>query len=123
MIEWILPIKTLSESNTHEHWSVSRLRHIDQKNAIIWAFHQHKPIIILPCVIKIIRIAPRKLDSDNLQSGMKWIRDALADQIFPGKAAGRADDSDKITWEYEQEKGKAKEYSVKIQIKALDEIK
>lgn len=44
---------------------------------------------------------------------MKYLRDALADQIFPGKAAGQADNDPRLNWEYAQEKG---ENSVRIEI-------
>lgn len=112
MIEWILPIKTVSESNSSEHWSKKHKRHKAQRHRISVAFMEHRKPIQLPCTITMTRLAPRKLDDDNLRGALKWIRDAIADQIIPGKACGRADDDERITWQYGQES--AKEQGVKI---------
>jgi hypothetical protein len=68
----------------------------------------------LPCHIVLTRIGKKKLDSDNLPMSMKWVRDAVADQLIPGLLPGRADDDSRITWDYAQEI--AKEYAVRIEI-------
>ena len=118
IVSWQLPIKTASESNSTEHWTVKSKRHKLQKGWIKWAFHQDKPIIAMPCTIVVTRIAPRALDChDNLPMSLKWVCDSIADNLFPGKAAGRADDCKDIKWEYRQEKGKPREYAVKIEIR------
>lgn len=62
------------------------------------------------------RIAPRKLDDDNLPVSMKWIRDEIANMLIPGKALGQADSDHGIKWTYAQEKGKPKEYAVRIDV-------
>lgn len=66
--------------------------------------------------ITLTRIAPRKLDDDNLQSAFKSVRDGLAD-AFVGVARTvikrgkpcvevRGDDSDgRLAWRYAQEPG------------------
>lgn len=59
----------------------------------------------LPCHIRLIRLSPRRLDSDNLVMAFKAIRDCIAAILIPGKAAGRADDSPLISWSYGQESG------------------
>lgn len=105
-MEWFLPIKTISESNSSEHWSKKHKRHKTQKLCIRLFFNQQNLKIIPPCSIKLVRVSPRILDDDNLVSAFKWIRDAIAEQIHPGLAPGRADDDEKITWIYKQEKGK-----------------
>lgn len=73
-----------------------------------------------PVAIKLTRVAPRSLDTDNLIGGaMKGIRDCVADLIIPGLAAGRADGLSGpwcITWSYDQKKGLPKEYSLEIEI-------
>jgi len=124
-MEWILPIETFSEANgvkkkrkngkkTSEHWSDKKKRHDYQKFRIAHWWIVERPEIILPCTIKLTRVSPRTLDDDNLPMTFKWIRDAIADQIHPGLAPGRADDDKNINWQYDQEKGKPK--SIKIQI-------
>jgi len=75
---------------------------------------------MLPCTIKLVRLGGRFLDKeDNLPMAFKWIRDEIAECVFPEKNVqyvdkkgklrslkGRADDSPLIKWEYDQEKSK-----------------
>lgn len=106
MIEWTIPIHTVSEANNSDHWTKKKKRH-DMQRRWIWVYFQkEKPIIQLPCKIKLTRLGKKLLDDDNLPVSMKYIRDAIADQIFPGKAAGQADNDRRIMWEYAQEKHK-----------------
>jgi len=100
-----LSIESVSENNSREHWSKKHKRHRSQKRQIALFFLKEKPPVSLPCEIRLTRISPRFLDDDNLSGALKWIRDAIADQLIPGKAAGRADDDKRITWTYKQEKG------------------
>lgn len=117
IFDCILPLKTVSEANLSEHWTKSSARHKKQKLIVRLELLKHKPNITIPCKIYLTRIAPRKLDSrDNLRMSFKWIVDAICDYITPGLAAGRSDDNDQIDIHYFQEKGKAKEYAIRIQI-------
>lgn len=113
LYEWRLPIITVSEANSTEHWSKKHKRHKAQKNLILLAFKIHSLKIELPCVIKLIRLSPRLLDDDNLLSAFKFIRDEISSQLIPGLAPGRADSDPRIKWEYNQEKSKTK--GIKIQ--------
>jgi len=71
--------------------------------------------------IKLIRISPRKLDEDdNLPTAFKWVKDAIADILIPGKAAGRADDSPLFKWKYDQEKGKVREKAIRVEVYKKD---
>lgn len=116
---WHFNIKTASEANSSEHWTVKAKRHKKQKLAIKKILIIDKPNIRLPCKVSLTRLAPRILDAhDNLAVSMKYIVDAIADYLCPGKAAGRADDSKQITWAYDQKKGQPKEYGVFIQIES-----
>ena len=57
------------------------------------------------------------LDSeDNLPSALKASKDAVADLLSPGLAPGRADGSNLIKWEFKQQKGKVREYALKIEL-------
>lgn len=59
--------------------------------------------------IRFVRIAPRELDSDNLASAFKAIRDATAKFIgFSDAPEGG------IEWTYRQEKSAAKHYAVQV---------
>lgn len=115
---WTIPnMRIVSEGNSNENfWKKSARRKIQKTNTKVY-FLRENPDIRLPCSIRLTRIAPRMLDShDNLPMSLKWIVDSLADCIFPGKAAGRADDCKEITWLYNQEKGKTKEYALRVEI-------
>lgn len=77
-------------------------------------------IDILPCLITMTRIAPRKLDAkENLPMSFKWFSDGLADYLKPGLAAGRADDDERMQWKFEQEKGEPKQYAIRIKIEKI----
>jgi len=115
---WALPIETVSEGNQREHWHKAARRHTKQKDLINLFLKKDLPLYINKKItVKLIRISPRMLDEhDNLRFSFKWIVDAVANLLNPGLKAGRADDSDLITWEYDQEKGKPKEKAIRIEI-------
>lgn len=53
-------------------------------------------------VVLLTRVAPRELDSDNLQGALKHVRDGVAD------ALGVDDRDERVTWApCDQRKGKA----------------
>lgn len=119
-----LPIKTVSEANSSEHWTRKSKRHKLQKKWITLAYHRDKPKLPKRASILLTRIAPRILDaSDNLPMCFKYVKDYIADLINPGLAAGRADDSQDLHWVYSQERGETREYAVVIKIyEVQDEI-
>ena len=118
VIDWTLPIATVSESNARDHWSKRAARARAQRNHIWvqWRNNEDKISVVLPCVIRLFRISNRHLDDDNLRGALKAVRDGIADCINPGRAAGRADNIEGMSFEYAQEKGKPKEKAVRIQI-------
>ena len=65
----------------------------------------------LPVTITLTRVAPRKLDSDNLERSMEAIRDGIAD------AFGVDDGDDRIEWRYDQRTGRAGKHSVDVEIR------
>ncbi len=123
-ITFTIPIRTVSEANkTGEHWSHKSKRHRGQRTAVIyaikpWVLSQTKEI--LPCIVTLTRIAPRRLDiGDNLPMSQKTIRDQLAELLTGQEGAGRGDGDDRLTFIYKQEKGKPKEYAVIVEIQSL----
>jgi hypothetical protein len=117
IVSWQLPIKTASEANSSEHWTKKAKRHRLQKKWVKAAYHCDRPPITLPVHVVLTRLAPRRLDcQDNLPCSLKYIVDAIAEELTGNYVPGRADDDRRITWEYKQEKGKPKEYAVKIEI-------
>lgn len=122
IVSWQLPIKAANEANSSEHWTKKSKRHKMQKWFVKRAYHCDKPEFYLPCTVTLTRIAPRALDlHDNLRMSLKWIADAVSECLIPGMAAGRADDDERIKWEYRQEKGKPREYAVRIEIQVSNE--
>lgn len=115
IFETVLQIRIASSANLAEHHFVKRKREKPQLFKILLAL---KPqTITLPCCIVLTRIAPRELDDDdNLRYAFKSHKDKIADILIPGLAPGRADGDKRLQWKYAQEKGKPKEYAMKIQI-------
>jgi hypothetical protein len=117
-IIWEIPLKTVSEANSSEHWTVSSKRHRQQQFFVRALFHGLKQEIPIPCTVTLTRLNSRPLDEDNNVSAMKWIRDEISECIFPEKRKsyvskgkvrsikGRADDDSRISWKYAQEKSK-----------------
>lgn len=106
--ELTVPIHTISEANTREHWTIAHTRHRRQKLAVHHALLSNQVNTHLPVAVTMTRLSPRKLDSDNLQSALKYIRDAISEYFIPGKAPGRADDDPRFTWQCHQEKSPEK---------------
>lgn len=125
---WKLPIRTVSEANRKEHWTVSSRRHRSQQFFVKHALKAQCCDIVLPCTVLMVRLSERQLDvSDNLPMSFKWIKDQIADCIFykekktyldkKGKVRelkGRNDDHEAITWQYGQEKSKV--YGIRLEI-------
>jgi hypothetical protein len=119
MIQFEIPMTSgllKSEGNIAQHWTKKSKRHKQQQFLTKLYFAQYHHLVKLPVSIRMVRISPRTLDFDNLVYSLKWVRDALADSLISGLAPGRADGDDRIKWNYGQEKGKPKEYALRIEI-------
>ncbi len=138
MIRWELPLKTVSESNTSEHWTKSSKRHKQQQFFIRSLFSHEAQEIPMPCVITLTRLGPRFLDcEENLPMAFKWIKDEIGACLFPEKVVhytqkkiknnklclthkvnkGHADSDPRVKWKYAQEK--AKILGIRIEIEPL----
>ena len=105
-----LPLRTVSEANRRGHWSKHHKRHQEHRFLAAHMLQQKMPLPSLPATVRMIRHGPRKLDTDNLASSMKHIRDGIAD-------AYEVDDADeRYSWQYDQEM--CKEYKVVVEITA-----
>lgn len=107
----LLGIRIESEANRREHWRVKANRTKAQRKVAYWAlwdagFIDGKP----PITITLTRIAPRKLDSDNLAGGFKAARDGIADWL------GIDDGHPSLTWLYAQRKGAPGQYDAEARI-------
>lgn len=103
-----IPLKTVSGMNAREHWRKRARRVKAEREAVGWVVATVKPPK-LPCTVTLTRLAPSNgLDSDNLQSSQKAVRDALAQWL------GIDDKSPLVTWKYDQRRDK--EYGVVVEV-------
>jgi hypothetical protein len=100
-----LPLRIESEANRRDHWGDKARRVKAQRFAAIAV-----PVHPLPCVVTLVRVAPRALDDDNLRSAFKALRDGIADRL------GVKDNDPRVRWEYAQVRGRAKEYAARVSI-------
>lgn len=127
MITAILPIRLVSVANLREHWSKKAKRTAEHRAIASLALRRethkcwvHGPGIVpfktsqldlKKIVVSLTRVAPRSLDTDNLASACKGLRDGIADALTA------ADNHPNIRWEYSQQKGRPKEYAVLVEIR------
>lgn len=116
MWQFTLPNIRLLSPNRVIHWRQLQALKTKLHRKILAQYNSDAPDLPLPATITITRIAPRKLDDDNMIAASKQLRDILADLVIPSLAPGQADSSTLLTWHYCQERGKPKEYSLKITI-------
>lgn len=107
MIHLMVPVRTVSESNVREHWGKRHQRACAQRFA---AFVMVRSAALGRAVarIELTRLAPRRLDDDNLRGALKAVRDGVAD------ALGIDDGDAAVEWEYAQER--AAEYAVRVEL-------
>jgi hypothetical protein len=118
-LEWHLPIKTVSEMNSNEHWRTKSNRHRNQQRLINLLLCSELQKVTLPCTIKFVRLAIREIDEDNLPPCFKYIKDQICAELFPDKVVsyttklgqrnknkGFTDNDKRIKWEYAQEKSR-----------------
>ena len=109
-LRWDLSKPLPSAANLREHWTVRHSRTQGQRKMVAlhmktqgreWLAHARRILgnerMRVGCILT--RVAPRQLDSDNLQAAFKAIRDEVAAQV------GIDDGSDRWHWEYHQRKG------------------
>jgi hypothetical protein len=109
-----LPIRLYSTTNERDWKKKSRIAKTQRAEISAW-FGSWASLLRrgLPLSIVITRIAPRKLDNDNLQSSAKHVRDGLAAVI------GIDDADPAICWEtVRQERGP---YATRIEIRSRKE--
>lgn len=106
-----LPLRLVSEANAHEHWRKRHQRAEAQKHVTRVLLGNRPGWIAAPLTVRLTRIAPRKLDSDNAVISAKHVRDAIAAWL------GIDDKHDHLV-EYVvgQEKGAPGQYAVRVEI-------
>lgn len=92
-----LPLRIVSVANLREHWHTRAARSKLHRTTTAALLRAHKPPP-LPITVVLTRVAARSLDSDNLASAFKAVRDGVADWL------GVNDNDPRVTWEYGQRK-------------------
>lgn len=112
-IDFQIPVRVISEANQREHWTVKNRRKKEQQvtTAVAFLNNVRRSNINFPCVVKLTRIAPKALDSDNLAGSFKHVQDEIARKL--GIDDG---DAGKVIWEYAQMPVRIRQYSVKVEI-------
>ena len=114
-----IPIHTVSESNQREHWATRAKRVRLQRTAVFyelgapWAqqiLREYRPLVVI-----LTRIAPRALDSGNLESSLKGVQDGVADWLAGEYGKGQ-DRQPFLRWRYAQRRGGTGEYAVEISV-------
>lgn len=113
-MKFFLDVKTISEANRHtEHWAVRNRRVKSQRELAraggSAAERDFGKLVKLPVSVKLTRVGARRLDSDNLASSCKALRDGIADWL--GVDDG---DESKVSWEYAQRVGKPAGVEVEV---------
>jgi hypothetical protein len=114
-----LPLRIESTPNKREHWAVKARRTKEHRHlSALMLTSKLSSVLVLrdfraasfPVHVTLTRVAPRALDGDNLQGGLKAVRDGVAD------ALGIDDGDSRVTWSYEQRRGEPKSYRVDVQV-------
>lgn len=115
-----IPVTIVSEMNRRDGWRARKRRFDAQVMALHYAWTSERTrnpvtlaqLVTLPVSVLLTRIAPQRMDDDNLRSGWKGLRDYIASRL-------ERDDADpSIRWDYDQEKGRG--YAARVVIERGD---
>jgi len=116
---WSIPIRLQSYANMAEHWR-RKVQRKKKHNELLDAYFFVQQLEIKPpCRITLVRVAPRKLDDDNLRFAFKNVLDRIGKYLMPEKKVGHADGSGLIQVDYQQTRGKPNEYKINIIIEEI----
>jgi hypothetical protein len=113
-----LPVYLVSVANKREHWAVRHRRNSAQRlalRALLMAEGRKHDLPPRPWLVTMTRIGKRELDSDNLESAFKALRDEIAE--FLGV---KDDPSSPARFRCQQQRARA--YSVTVQIESLPSV-
>jgi hypothetical protein len=104
-------VRLVSEANAHEHhWN--RVRRVTAQHATVGLVLRARRPPPVPCEVRVMRLAPASLDTDNLQGSAKHVRDAVAAWL------GIDDRDPRVSWHVGQERSKT--YGVRILVRPWD---
>lgn len=107
MIDVTIPgLRLVSEANARGSWHGGASRAAQQRRTVALFFRSLRCAV--PCNVRIIRVAPSRLDDDNLARAAKAVRDEIASWLG-------VDDADpRVSWSVAQTKGGVREYAVRV---------
>lgn len=117
-----ISLRLISETIEASHWRKTYQRRKHQRTTtyqyLAWTLGHAPP---LPLTVTLTRVAPRALDSGNLESSFKAVQDGVADWIdskpFIRKGVGGGQDRQAgLVWQYRQRRGAPRVYAVEILI-------
>ncbi len=100
-----------NEWDSHTHWPCRRKAKQEKYTAgveLLRILYLAKPR--MPLRVTMTYIFPKRLDPDNVVGAFKYVQDAIA------AAVGVDDGNERYEWIYKQERGKPKQYAVRIEI-------
>lgn len=104
-----VPIRIVSEPNARGSWKRKAARVKAQRHAVAWAWTAAQwPRGTKPRAVRIVRLASRTLDDDNLSGGCKAIRDSIA------LLCGFNDRDPGVCWVYGQERAKVPSCRIEV---------
>lgn len=113
-----LPLRLRGGLNAREHWRVRAKRAKAERN-LVKLFGPNRTAWAAVTAarrlrISLTRVAPKRVDSDNLQGLLKHVRDEVAAKL------GVDDGSEALEWLYFQE-SEGKRYAVRVQVLSAPE--
>jgi len=99
-------LRLVSEANARGSWHGGATRAAKQRSIVALFFRSLRCEV--PCNVRIVRIAPSRLDDDNLARAAKAVRDQLAEWL------GVDDRDERVSWSVAQTKGGVREYAVRV---------
>jgi len=107
MIDVTIPgLRLVSEANARGSWHGGASRAAQQRRTVALFFRSLRCEV--PCNVRIVRVAPSRLDDDNLARAAKAVRDQLAEWL------GVDDRDERVSWSVAQTKGGVREYAVRV---------
>jgi hypothetical protein len=103
-----VPLLTISEANSRGHWSARAKRVKAQRWAMTLVLGVRPGFIPSSMVVRLTRMSARSLDTDNLASAFKAVRDQIAEWL------GVDDGDPNVVWVYAQQLRARRGISVEI---------
>lgn len=118
MLTFTVPLELKTGPNRRLHWA-ARAKLVKAERLKVARFSDLPWVWREPAaesdrfLVTLTRVAPRRVDDDNLRGLFKSVRDQVAAQL------GIDDGSAQLEWRYRQEKGAPRTHTVRIEVQAL----